>query len=1494
MIRTIFALLALTAQLSAATRIFQTFEGDGFDGWQAEGQAFGMAPSAGRTDQMAKAFSAYSNDSLASSGHGGEAAKGTLTSPEFEIREPYITFLIAGGDHKGRTSAQLLIDGKVVREQTGKRSFRCGPGLWDVTEFKGFTARIRLVDDESGEWGMIGVDQIILTDYPNQKFPPTTREGKSFVEGLTPTNVLAGVNIPVDSLLKIEATHKGQKLTSPTAITFDDEGRIYVAETHRFADGVEDDRSNLFWYFDDLAAKKTSDRRALHEKWKAKVSIEKLTRNSELIRRLADTNGDGTLDESTVFADGFNDVLDGTAAGVFYYEGCVYFACIPKIYMLPTREGGERKVVADGFGVRISLSGHDLNGFTLGPDGRIWGTMGDRGMSLVTKEGVAYDYPNQGAVFRFEPDGSGFEIFHTGLRNPKEIAFDALGNAFTVDNNSDQGDSARVVYLVEGGDSGWEMEHQAMHSFHRQIGLADRPPSRWMNEKMWELEDPVQPANILPPTAYLTAGPSGLTYHPGVGFMESEASRFLVCDYRGGAANSGVWSFEMKPKGAGMEMTDSRQFVWGVAATDVEYSWDGKIFISDFVTGWKSHQDGRLLSVSAGDKTWRAADAASSATIMREGFGNRSSTGLAGLLSHPDARIRLRAQVALTRKPDAVKYFIEATQSPQFMDRIHGIWGLGILSRQGSVATPFGKSTNIQTSETRAAAESRLIALLADKNPEIRAQVLRVLADSKGDVAAFPLVPLLADESPRVRFFAAVLAGKRKMAEGFVPVCEMLAENNNHDVYLRHAGIFALQHIAASPAILTALATTYDSPAVRLAAVVALRRSGNDGVSAFIKDVDPKVADEAIRAVCDAGMTAQRPFVAALLDNLSTREWSPFMLRRLIHNAFRIGTPENAERLLKVAGDPQIPEVVRQEAFRLLTLWAKPHPVDQFTGHWNPLDPRDPGTLRPALAAALPQLLGQQGFVLTAALGLVGQYEVEIDGLDNSSLEILVNNPKLPAKARATALTLLIATNPENLGTVLTKVVEDPSDEVALTALAAIAKLSPESALPALEAAVNSSNVLRAQRTWEILGTLPGEAVDAIFFKKLGDLSAANGISPSAIELTEAAAKRTGPAVLSALAALEKSLAASEDPLAKWNRALEGGDPVSGGALFASHPASECMRCHRAEDGHAAGGETAPNLAGIAKRFTDRRYFLEAMVKPSAVIAPGFGTVLIDFKNGASLGGNLTAETADHLDLDASGKLLRVKRSDIASFTPPVSPMPPMGTVLNAGELRDIVAWLASLDEGGNPVKATIEPTLLDPSTLEIPEKAPAPAAGGIDPAVMKNGQQQFLVCGACHGQGGEGTAAGPPLAGSEWVTGPEENLIRIQLRGLQGPIKVKGQEYNIPGGMAALAYQTDDQIAAVLTYMRNSFGNSAPAVTAAAVAAFRSEVGKPQLTAADLIAPAPPAAKAPSPDAPAASARPVSGKYANLTPESSLPKWIAVAVLLGVLAFMSQIFRQK
>jgi mono/diheme cytochrome c family protein len=160
----------------------------------------------------------------------------------------------------------------------------------------------------------------------------------------------------------------------------------------------------------------------------------------------------------------------------------------------------------------------------------------------------------------------------------------------------------------------------------------------------------------------------------------------------------------------------------------------------------------------------------------------------------------------------------------------------------------------------------------------------------------------------------------------------------------------------------------------------------------------------------------------------------------------------------------------------------------------------------------------------------------------------------------------------------------------------------------------------------------------------------------------------------------------------------------------------------------------------------------------------------------------------------------------------------------------------AQIVPGSETSKKLAAAPAVDTSAMDT---APAAAADApIDPAVMEIGKAQFMLCGACHGQAGEGGPIAPPLAGSEWVKGPISNLVKIQLRGLQGPITVAGKEYNMPGGMAALAYQNDEQIAGVLTYVRNNFGNKGSAVTPEMVKALRGEEGKPQLTAAELTKP--------------------------------------------------------
>lgn len=130
--------------------------------------------------------------------------------------------------------------------------------------------------------------------------------------------------------------------------------------------------------------------------------------------------------------------------------------------------------------------------------------------------------------------------------------------------------------------------------------------------------------------------------------------------------------------------------------------------------------------------------------------------------------------------------------------------------------------------------------------------------------------------------------------------------------------------------------------------------------------------------------------------------------------------------------------------------------------------------------------------------------------------------------------------------------------------------------------------------------------------------------------------------------------------------------------------------------------------------------------------------------------------------------------------------------------------------------------------------QAPAPAAQGTPVQASANGAQVYTAnCVSCHGEQGAGVAgAFPALAGNKAVLGDDKYLSNVLLYGLQGQINVNGQVYNgvMPAWAASL---TDAEIAAVNTYIRVSWGNTAPAVTEAAV---RTERGTPK-TVAQVLA---------------------------------------------------------
>ena len=342
----------------------------------------------------------------------------------------------------------------------------------------------------------------------------------------SPAEEAAAAAIFADKNLKVEVWAAEPLLANPVAFAFDEKGRCFVAETFRHTHGVPGHPRHMPWLDDDLACRTVADRVAMYKKYK----FGQYPENSERLRLVWDRTGDGKADKDSVFADGFNRHEDGLAAGVLARKGDVYFTCIPDLYLLKDTKGDnkadEKKSLATGFGVHVQFIGHDLHGLRMGPDGKLYFSIGDRGFNVTTKEGKKLFNPDSGAVLRCDPDGSNLEVVHIGLRNPQELAFDDYGNLFTCDNNSDSGDRARWVHIVEGGDSGWRCGYQYGTGYHTPAcrrATAGRGTPRSSGCR----SGTGRPAYIVPPLLNFGNGPAGITHYPGVGLNDKYKDHFF-------------------------------------------------------------------------------------------------------------------------------------------------------------------------------------------------------------------------------------------------------------------------------------------------------------------------------------------------------------------------------------------------------------------------------------------------------------------------------------------------------------------------------------------------------------------------------------------------------------------------------------------------------------------------------------------------------------------------------------------------------------------------------------------------------------------------------------------------------------------------------------------------------------------------------------------------------------------------------------------------------
>jgi len=1059
---------------------------------------------------------------------------------------------------------------------------------------------------------------------------PASNEGAVAMKGF---QVAPGLQI---SLVAAEPL-----LANPVAFDIDEQGRIYVVESFRLHKGVMDIRGHMNWLDEELASQSTEDMRAMFHRHK----VPGLTDYSDRVRRLTDRDGDGVMDHATVFATGFNDEVDGLAAGVLARNGKVWFTNIPHLWLLEDKDGDgkaeQKKSLASGFGVRVGFLGHDLHGLRQGPDGRIYFSIGDRAASVTTLDGRKLHTPETGAIYRCEPDGSKLELYHIGLRNPQELAFDAHGNLFTGDNNSDGGDPARWVNAVEGGDTGWRIGWQFLEGAP---WTTRRGP--WLDERMCFPDG--KAAHRIPPIANIGNGPSGLTYYPGVGLGDQYQNTFFMCDFRGSAGRSGVHTIRNTAKGAHFTAQRTGLLVWRTLVTDVEFGYDGHAYISDWVSGWGMTGKGRIYRIA--NPKLKLSNAPSVAELFRKGFDKVNANGLKNLLSHPDIRVRMAAQFELVNKGEAAVLGGAAIRG-KGLARLHAVWGLGQLHRAGK------------------SQEKVLLSLLKDADAEVRTQTAKVLGEGANSKAASAaLIPLLADNSARAQAQAAIalskLGGDYRDA-----VLAMLRKNDDADPIVRHAGVMALQSLGN--ALPVAKLAQDESAAVRLATVVALRRAGNPAVAAFLKDDQQHIVLETARAIGDEHINAALPALAKLSRN---PKLGKSVMRRALNANFRLG---DAEALATVATSDDHAELARGEALNLLGVWANPSSRDRVSGLWRPIKTRDGSGATAALRDKIDGLLRtSRGLVQLEAIAAANRLKMAEAG---PALLTIVKDTKA-GRARTEALKALGAMDAVQLGEAVAIANASRDGRLRREATRFAAKVKPAMAMDQLLKALGKGSDGEKQAAILAMGDLKDAKADAVLGDLLDDLLAKKVPGPLQLEVLEAAAKRKDEAVLAKLKKFEASRPNPQQnflALEPYFETLEGGDAVKGKKSFFENVAISCARCHQVGN---QGGEVGPRLDGIGAKV-DRKHLLESIVNPSAKISQGYDFYLVTLKNNKAVAGITRKETATELTLlSPEDGPVTVKKADIKSKVKGPSGMPPaLQLVMSKRELRDVIEYLASL-----------------------------------------------------------------------------------------------------------------------------------------------------------------------------------------------------------------------
>ena len=642
--------------------------------------------------------------------HHGDERIGTLTSAPFVVSQPYGSFLTNGGPtDKTRVELVRKDTDKVFYQIAGTSSETMRQVVVDLRAHVGKEIMVRLVDASTGPWGHLNFDNFRLHENRPAAVtaPPVQLVQDEYPHsGLSADEAAAAMKLPEGFSVTVAAAEP--EVQQPIAMAIDDRGRVWIAEAYEYPVRAKGDKGR--------------DRILIFE----------------------DTDGNGTLDQRKVFAEGLN-LVSGIEVGF----GGVWVGAAPYFMFIPDKNcddvpDSEPQILLDGWGYQDT---HEtLNAFIWGPDGWLYGCHGVFTHSKVGKPGTPDDQriPLNCAVWRYHPIRHEFEAFAQGTSNPWGVDFNDHGQAFI---------TACVIphlyHMIQGGRYQRQGgQHFNPHTYRDIVTIADH---------LHYLGATPHGGNSKSDSAGGGHAHAGAMIYLGDTWPAKYRNQLFMNNIHGQRLNVDV----LKPNGSGYVGSHGPDFLLtGDKASqilNIRYGPDGNAWMIDWYDMQACHRkesevhdrtNGRIYKISFGDSK------TSAPTVDLKSLSDDQLAALAlkendWYVRHGRRLLQERADsqdlstTAISNLQDVLKTHSDDTR------RLRAAWALHVIGKLSP--------DNIQT-------------MLADDSPYVRGWAIQLAMETARNKPAQQLVATftslaLNDKSPVVRLYLASAAQQLPLEE---------------------------------------------------------------------------------------------------------------------------------------------------------------------------------------------------------------------------------------------------------------------------------------------------------------------------------------------------------------------------------------------------------------------------------------------------------------------------------------------------------------------------------------------------------------------------------------------------------------------------------------------------------------------------------------------------------------------------------------------------------